>query len=186
MSATLDVLTVGYASERVAGTVCLLRDSGSVIVVDPGMVASRSLILDSLAALGVRTEDVTDVVISHHHPDHTINIALFGQARVHDFQATYVRDEWIDHDDELQLTPGIRLISTPGHTPQDITTLVTTAEGLVALTHLWWSAKGPAEDPYSADRAELAASRRRVLSLTPALIVPGHGAPFVPDAATPV
>ena len=39
-------------------------------------------------------EDVTDVVLSHHHPDHTVNIALFGEVPVHDFQAVYTRDEW--------------------------------------------------------------------------------------------
>lgn len=186
MSATLDILTVGYARDRVAGTVCLVRDGDAVIVVDPGMVASRDLILGPLAGLGVEPERVTDVVLSHHHPDHTVNIALFLNARVHDFQATYVDDQWLDHDDDHLLTPSVRLIATPGHTPQDLTTLVTTVDGLAALTHLWWSSDGPAEDPYSQDREQLAASRRRVLDLLPALIVPGHGTSFAPDKTTPV
>ena len=76
-----------------------------MIVVDPGMVSSRSKILEPLAALGVGVGDVTDVVISHHHPDHTVNIALFPSARVHDFQATYVDDQWIDHDDDFEVAP---------------------------------------------------------------------------------
>src|SRR3984957_11375407 len=86
-TARLDVLFVGYAEDRVAGTVSLIRDSDRVIVVDPGMVPSRSVILDPLAAFGVAPEDVTDVVLSHHHPDHTVNIALFGEVPVHDHQA---------------------------------------------------------------------------------------------------
>jgi glyoxylase-like metal-dependent hydrolase (beta-lactamase superfamily II) len=143
MTAQLDVLTIGYvgsAGDRVAGTVCLVRSGVAVIVVDPGMVSSRAKILDPLARLGVDVVDVTDVIISHHHPDHTVNIALFPAARVHDFQATYVDDEWIDHDDDFEVAPSVRLLATPGHTPQDVTTLVETAYGLVALTHLWWSA----------------------------------------------
>jgi glyoxylase-like metal-dependent hydrolase (beta-lactamase superfamily II) len=186
MTAILDVLSVGYADERVAGTVCLVRDGASIIVVDPGMVSTTAKILDPLRTLRVDQDDVTDVVISHHHPDHTINIALFPLARVHDFQATYVRDEWIDHDPDFDVSPSVRMIGTPGHTPQDVTTLVSTADGLVALTHLWWSASGPAEDPYAPDRGELAGSRRRVLDLAPILIVPGHGAPFAPDDSTPI
>lgn len=186
MSATLDVLTVGYARDRVAGTVCLVREGDAVIVVDPGMVASRDLILGPLAALGIDPAGVTDVVLSHHHPDHTVNIALFLNAQVHDFQATYRDDQWLEHDDDYLLTPSVRLIATPGHTPQDLTTLVGTGDGLAALTHLWWHCDGPADDPYSQDREELAASRRRVLDLSPALIVPGHGAPFVPATTTPI
>jgi glyoxylase-like metal-dependent hydrolase (beta-lactamase superfamily II) len=186
MVAILDVLTVGYAEQRVAGTVCLVRDGGAVIVVDPGMVSARSKILDPLRALGIDPDEVTDVVLSHHHPDHTVNIALFPRARVHDFQATYLDDQWIDHDADFDVSPSVRMIATPGHTPQDVTTLVSTEAGVVALTHLWWSATGPVDDPYSIDRAELAASRRRVLDLQPVQIVPGHGAPFTPDESTPI
>ena len=52
------------------------------------MVSGVAVILDPLAALGIAPGDVTDVVISHHHPDHTVNIALFPNADVHDVQAT--------------------------------------------------------------------------------------------------
>jgi glyoxylase-like metal-dependent hydrolase (beta-lactamase superfamily II) len=186
VAALLDVLTVGYAGDRVAGTVCLIRSGDAVIIVDPGMVSGRAKILDPLAALGVAPTDVTDIVISHHHPDHTVNIALFPSVRVHDFQATYLDDEWIDHDEEFEVAPSVRLVATPGHTPQDLTTLVETTGGLVALTHLWWSADGPADDPFAPDRSRLAASRRRILDLDPLRIVPGHGPAFRPDGSTPV
>ena len=62
------------------------------------MVARRALILDPLAALDVSPESVTHVFLSHHHPDHTINVALFPNAEVVDFWARYVADEWLDHD----------------------------------------------------------------------------------------
>src|SRR5215510_7536098 len=38
--AQLDVLTVGYVGDRVAGTVVAVRDGGLVAVIDPGMVAN--------------------------------------------------------------------------------------------------------------------------------------------------
>ena len=182
MTARVDVLVTGYANDRVASTVVLVRDGGAVIVVDPGMVADRSAILDPLRALGVMADEVTDVVLSHHHPDHTINAALFAGARVHDFWAVYENDEWTDRPaDGAQLAPSVRLMATPGHTRQDITTLVDTDEGLTACTHLWWSVEGPDDDPLAEDLDELRRSRARLLALGPDRIIPGHGAPFTPE-----
>src|SRR4051812_15722548 len=168
----------------VAGTVSLVRDGDRVIVVDPGMVPSRDAITGPMRALGVEPDDVTDVVISHHHPDHTVNVALFGEVPVHDFQAVYTRDQWEKRPaDGVALTPSVRLLATPGHTPQDLTVLVGTPDGVAALTHLWWIATGPEDDPYAPDAAQLGAQRRRVLDLAD-LVVPGHGAPFTPGATT--
>lgn len=183
MTALLDVLCAGYAADRVASTVVLVRDEGAVIVVDPGMVASRERILGPLAQLGVDPARVTDVVFSHHHPDHTLNAALFERARVHDFWAIYEGDVWTDRPaDGFQLSPSVTLMATPGHTAQDITTLVTTEDGLATCTHLWWSQEGPAIDPLAEDQELLEQSRARLLARTPALIVPGHGAPFAATA----
>jgi len=182
------VLTAGYAGDRVAGTVVAVRDGDLVAVIDPGMVASRSRILDPLHRLGLSPDQVTDVVFSHHHPDHTVNAALFS-ARVHDFQATYQDDEWIEREfagGVERLSDSVRLLLTPGHTPQDISTLVEVANGLVVCTHLWWTQDGPAEDPFAPDRETLRASRQAVLDLQPALIIPGHGPAFTPDRRTPL
>jgi len=182
MTADLHVLSAGYAHERVASSVVLVRDEGRAIVVDPGMVSDRGKILDPLRGLGIDPDEVGDVVFSHHHPDHTLNAALFPRARFHDFWAIYEADIWIDRPaDGFQLSPSVRLMATPGHTAQDITTLVETADGLVACTHLWWSEQGPAQDPRAEDQAALERSRAALLELSPALIVPGHGAPFRPD-----
>jgi glyoxylase-like metal-dependent hydrolase (beta-lactamase superfamily II) len=181
MTARLDVLCAGYAAERVASTVVLIRDEGAVIVVDPGMVASRRLILDPMAELGVDPAGVTDVVLSHHHPDHTLNAALFERARVHDFWAIYSGDTWTDRPaDGFELSASVRLMATPGHTAQDITTLASTGDGLIACTHLWWTREGPEVDPRAEDQDLLVRSRARLLDLAPALIVPGHGAAFAP------
>lgn len=188
--AEVHILTEGYVMEdedRVAGTVGFVRDGDALVVVDPGLVASPGAILDPLAALGVRPESVTDVVISHHHPDHTLKVALFPNARVHDHWAWYRDDRWIARDAEgYELSPGVRLLEVPGHTPQDIATVVDTDDGVVVFTHLWWTAEGPAEDPLASDPALIHVHRERVLAL-PGLvrIVPGHGPAFEPSPSTP-
>ena len=183
MTAELHVLSDGYASDRVASTVTLVRDGDRLIVVDPGMVADRRRILDPIAELGADPADVRDVVFSHHHPDHTLNAALFARARFHDFWAIYEDDTWTDRPaDGFEISPSVRLMATPGHSAQDITTLVDTADGLVACTHLWWTPDGPEVDPRAEDQAALERSREALLALDPVLIVPGHGPAFRPAA----
>jgi glyoxylase-like metal-dependent hydrolase (beta-lactamase superfamily II) len=189
-TAQVHVLHEGYArevddQERVAGTVTLIIDGEAVIIVDPGMVASRSDLLAALASRGVEPGAVTDVVFSHHHPDHTVNAALFLAARIHDHWAIYDGDLWTSRDAEgTQLSPSVHLIQTPGHTSEDISTLAATADGVHACTHAWWGAGGPAADPLATDPAALTVSRARILAVA-AVIIPGHGPAFVPDASTP-
>jgi glyoxylase-like metal-dependent hydrolase (beta-lactamase superfamily II) len=189
-SASVNVLHEGYVGrdgddERVAGTVTLILDGDAVIVVDPGMVASREALLTALAAHGPQAGDVTDVVFSHHHPDHTVNAALFPAARIHDHWAMYVGDRWVDRDaDGTQLGPSVRLLRTPGHTAEDISTVASTPVDVFACTHAWWGANGPADDPLGSDAAALHASRELLLSFA-SVIVPGHGAAFRPDPSTP-
>lgn len=178
MTATVDILHEGYArTDRVGSTVGLIRDGEVNIVVDPGMVSDRTRILGPLQAAGVSPAGVTDVVISHHHPDHTVNIALFPEARLHDHWAIYHGDHWIDRPaEDAVVSPNVTLIETPGHTPQDITTLVRTADGVVAFTHLWWF-EGMEGDRRATDLEELLTQRERVRTVAD-VIVPGHGPPF--------
>ncbi len=186
-SARVYVLHEGYVGldgddERVSGTVTLIIDGGTVIVVDPGMVADRGALLAALAAHGPRPEDVTDVVFSHHHPDHTVNAALFPNAKIHDHWAVYDGDRWLDRDAHgAVLAPSVRLLRTPGHTAQDISTIAATAEGVYACTHAWWFAAGPEEDPLATDPAALKASRSLLRGVA-SVIIPGHGAPFRPGS----
>jgi glyoxylase-like metal-dependent hydrolase (beta-lactamase superfamily II) len=188
--AQVDILFEGYLGRpdhRVASTVGLVRDGEAIVVVDPGLVPEPASILDPLMGHGIRAEAVTDVVFSHHHPDHTLNAALFPAARFHDHWAIYQGDLWTSRDAEgFQISSSVGLIRVPGHTGEDIATLVTTGDGLVVFTHAWWTAQVPVEDPQATDPAKLHASRARILALKPHLIVPGHGAPFQPGSATPI
>lgn len=182
-SAVAHVVQAGYIrndddGQHVGSTVGLVRDGDLVLVVDPGFVTSRRALLAAIGEAGTTPDEVTDVVISHHHPDHTVNIALFPNARVHDHWARYDGDLWNGRDAHgVELSPSVRLVRTPGHTEQDISTLVGTPGGVLAFTHAWWRSDGPVVDPYAPDAAVLEASRRLLLAIADT-IVPGHGPAF--------
>ena len=189
--ATIDVLHEGYArndgdTTHVGSTISLVRSGDLVAVVDPGMVTDRQVLLDALAEHDVGPTAVTDVVLSHHHPDHTVNTALFPRARIHDHWATYTGDVWDSRPAEgLHLADDVVLWETPGHTPQDISTMVTTDAGITACTVVWWHAAMEG-DPRATDLDALHRNRNRERVLSVATrIVPGHGPAFGVTDATP-
>jgi glyoxylase-like metal-dependent hydrolase (beta-lactamase superfamily II) len=189
-TAQVFVLHEGYVREeddadRVGSTVTLIVDGGRVIVVDPGMVSGRDALLGALAARGPDPAEVTDVVFSHHHPDHTVNAAMFPFAVIHDHWASYDGDRWIGREPgDFALTPSVRLIATPGHTAEDITTLAAGPDDVYACTHAWWGPGGPAVDPLGTDQAALHRSRAAILEVA-TVIIPGHGPAFRPTPQTP-
>ena len=176
---TVDLLHAGYTGERVASSVVLVRDGDALIVADPGMVRRRSLILDPLRELGVAPEAVTHVFLSHHHPDHTVNIALFPNAEVVDFWARYIDDQWLDMPgDGYHLSPNAELWLTPGHTAEDASLIVRADDGVYAMTHLWWREdRTPEVDPLGDDQAAIERGRSRVLGVAD-VVIPGHGGAF--------
>jgi hypothetical protein len=85
-----------------------IQSAHAIVVADPGIVRDRALILDPLRTAGVSPQDVTHIFISHHHPDHTVNITLFPNG-----------DLWHNHGDGYEMTPGVTVLRTPSHTEED-------------------------------------------------------------------
>lgn len=134
-SAVHHVLATGYTGSTgpgVAATISLVIDGDARIVFDPGMVSHRSVITDALGELGLKTDDITDVVLSHHHPDNVMNAGLFTSARVHDHKAIYDGHGWTTRDAEgHEFTPSLRLLETPG-------TATRTSPSSSAPPTAWW------------------------------------------------
>jgi glyoxylase-like metal-dependent hydrolase (beta-lactamase superfamily II) len=187
-TARVDVVLDGSLTSTgggVASTCTLVRDGDRTIVVDPGMATGAEAIVGALARFGVRPEDVTEVVLSHHHPDHTMYAGIFPMAAVHDHWAIYRGTDWEDSEcDGRVLSTSVQLARTPGHTAEDLVLIAGTPDGLVVTTHSWFHADSAAEDEDPENLEQLRESRRRILEVAD-LIVPGHGPAFKPSAATP-
>ncbi len=84
----VDVLVQGYPGKSVChgglgwSTIALLRGHGRVALVDAGAFGQRQPVIDRLAALGLTPGDVTDVLLTHSHWDHSVNWVMFPAAAV--------------------------------------------------------------------------------------------------------
>jgi glyoxylase-like metal-dependent hydrolase (beta-lactamase superfamily II) len=146
-------------------------DPNHTIIVDTGFDAEqaqkrgRALVRpvdEGLRAVGIAHAQVTDVVITHMHYDHSGNHHLFPKARMHlqDAEIRYctgrsmthaqlrapfeaedvvsmVRrvfdDRVVFHDGDAELAPGVSLHRVGGHTPGLQVIRVSTARGPVVL-----------------------------------------------------
>ena len=180
---TVELIHAGYTrGDHTGSSVSLVRDGDTILVADPGLVETHAKILDPLRERGISPGDVTHVFLSHHHPDHTLNAALFPKAWVIDFWARYRGDLWLDHPgDGWDVSEHVQLWLTPGHSEEDATLIVHADDAVYALTHLWWRQdRTPEIDPYAPDQAVLEAQRARVLAVAE-IVIPGHGEPFRVD-----
>jgi len=146
-----------YADARIDVFAYLVITASEVVLVDTGVGAGngyverkfaprRIPIADELGRFGVAPGDVTMIVNSHLHFDHCGNNGLF--ANVPAFIQTseldvarstpYTVRDWFDFpgarirpvDGDLEITDGVTLLSTPGHTPGHQAVLVETEKGL--------------------------------------------------------
>jgi glyoxylase-like metal-dependent hydrolase (beta-lactamase superfamily II) len=205
----IDVLVQGYPGKAVChgglgwSTITLLRSQQHTILIDVGSFGIRKHLAKHLGALGVRPADVTDVVLTHAHYDHSVNFVLFDRAKVwigademrwaaaqapgfDPLPELYV--DALDVDPRVrrvaagdEFLPGLHAIAAPGHTPGSLAFYLTANEVPVIFTGD--AAKNRAElisrkVDASADEAASEASIEAIWELwrrvPGTLLIPGH------------
>ena len=129
----------------------LLDDGIRRVLVDAGQPAYIPLIHDGLARLGLTTDDVTDVLLTHMHWDHVANFTMFAHARtwVGEKELAWAAEQPAGtkfipdlHVQELlrrgdavgrisageEFLPGIHAVASPGHTPHHLAFFTERAE----------------------------------------------------------
>lgn len=157
-------------------TTTLIKSDDMIILSDPGVLESQQFLIDALSNENLTLNDVTHVFITHSHMDHYRNLGMFAKAKAIDYWGVW-DGATIDEYPE-QFSKDIKIIKTPGHSIDGLTMLVQTNNGIIAIVgDLWWSYRGPENDPYAIDMTKLKESRQKILGLADQ-IVPGHGKMF--------
>jgi len=172
----------------------IVRRGEEVGLVDTLMQPDNiGLIEDALSKASAAFSDLRYVVITHHHPDHSGNLADIArrapQARIvsgaHDAQtihrATGVAPEPVENGDTLL---GLDVIETPGHTPGHIS-LFHAASSTMFLGDLAENSGQLRPPParFTEDTAQYERTLRSVAELNFDNALPSHGDPLLQHAS---
>ena len=181
----INILVEGFADEanladhriaRYRPNIVLVRVDDAIIIIDPGSVERQGDIVKALAKHGVSVHDITHVIHTHHHLDHTRNSGMFPNVPVIDAWATWNGVIYTTNPPELP--QDIRIEKTPGHTYDSLTVFVNIEEGIVAICGdlMWWEGDTQS-DIYADDITVLKKNREKVLAYAD-FVIPGHGPKF--------
>lgn len=181
----------------------LLDDGERRVLIDAGQPAYIPLIHTGLERLGLTTDDVTDVLITHLHWDHVANFTMFRNA------TTWVGEQelaWASqlpsgtpfipdlHVHELlrrtdgvertapgrEILPGIHTIGSPGHTPHHLAFHVERPQGQLlfagdAVKNVHELTTLQADSSLDSEASTATIDRlRSLLTDTGGTLVPGH------------
>jgi N-acyl homoserine lactone hydrolase len=169
-------------------------------LVDPGLIMQGAPVIGALAELGVKPEEVKDVILTHLHFDHAEGMAAWPMRRTYvhklETEAPYAQvvagqlenaNLEVLEGEEGEIEQGLRWIRTPGHSDGLITLLIDTDDGLVAIAS---DCVGPLPEyfdemdlpeDFGPERDELLEQWRRIRDLEPHMVIPGHNPPVVLD-----
>jgi len=212
----IDILVQGFPGKSVChgglgwSTVVLLRREGRVALVDAGTFSMRKLVIDGLARHGLKPTDVTDLLLTHSHWDHSVNWTLFRHARIvlgrvemdwalkQPWGETAVPELYVERLDTWptlervgdgdEVLPGMTAHIAPGHTPGCLVYVLQGRERNVVFTGD--AAKNRAElVSRNTDMTYDAAVSRATIEMIwghwrgkpGSLLVPGHDLPMTED-----
>jgi glyoxylase-like metal-dependent hydrolase (beta-lactamase superfamily II) len=160
----------------------LLPHATGVTLIDTGLDQSVPLITEKLAEIGGDWSDVTDVILTHHHPDHTGGLAGViarapGAALWAGSGDTFPVAVKAAEDGET--IRGLRVIATPGHTAGHLS-LLATDDDVLLIGDLAGNRNGQlsrAPQAFTADPADAERSLHKVNLLDFTHLHPSHGGP---------
>ncbi|CAD5119854.1 DgyrCDS8438 [Dimorphilus gyrociliatus] len=170
-------------------TITLIKGEFNVLV-DPGGYWDQEVLVKGLKENDLDPADIDYVICSHGHSDHIGNLHLFPKAiKIISNDVSrgnvYFKDNPLKKGEDYVVDENLRIISTPGHTCNDISVLVETKEyGKVIVAGDIFECEEDIENPSlwmencempSTDKQE---ESRRAITKMANYIVPGHGAMF--------
>jgi N-acyl homoserine lactone hydrolase len=220
-SFSVDILVTGFPGKTVChgglgwSTVALVRGDDRVILIDAGNFGMRKLIASRLEAHGLTPDDVTDLILTHAHYDHSMNWPMFSRSRImigqqelewavaqpnghHHVPEFYVRELANSpqlHGVEIaeEVLPGLTAYAGPGHTPGHLVYVLN--GGTRDVIFSGDAAKNRAEMlSLTADMTMNAGDSRRTMERIwdlwrkkpGSILVPGHDVPMRLDNDEPV
>jgi glyoxylase-like metal-dependent hydrolase (beta-lactamase superfamily II) len=180
----------------------VLIRSDKNILVDPGNFHTGfyGLLKLRLQEFGLKPKDIDIVVNTHSHHDHTQSNFLFRGRRLIiareelEFAKTLYWPEYVESffrvlevefaEDGQMLAEGVKILTTPGHTPGSISVVVESGEdriiivGDTAMTQEEYLHRRLSHWYSEEQVQQINSALDRISELKPTLVIPGHDAPI--------
>jgi glyoxylase-like metal-dependent hydrolase (beta-lactamase superfamily II) len=84
----IDIVVQGFPGKSVCNgglgwsTVVLLRAHGRIALIDTGGFSMRTMLIKRFTERGLKPVDITDLLLTHSHHDHSVNWPMFTKARI--------------------------------------------------------------------------------------------------------
>ena len=210
----IDIVVQGFPGKSVChgglgwSSVVLLRAHGRLALIDTGNMSMRTMLIKRFAERGLKPADITDLLLTHSHHDHSANWTMFPKARSvigADELAWSLTVPWGEtpvpelYMRELngwptvhkaaegeEIFPGITAHLAPGHTPGHLVFVMHAPERDVifcgdAAKNRAELVSGKTDMTYDADvsRASIDAIWAMWRKQPGNIVVPGHDVPMV-------
>ena len=198
----IDIVVQGFPGKSVChgglgwSSVVLVRAHGRILLVDTGGFSMRTMLIKRFAERGLKPADITDLLLTHSHHDHSVNWTMFPNARIvigagelawslkvpwgeTPVPELYMRElkTWPTLHTAVEgeeVFPGITAHLAPGHTPGHLVFVLNAPERDVIFA-------GDAAISKASIDAIWALWRRRPGNI----VVPGHDVPMVLENGNP-
>lgn len=153
----------------------LVPHATGLVLVDTALPGSADAIGAAIEGLGATWADVTDIVLSHDHPDH---VGGLDEATARTGDATVWGNAPLAAHrlEEGANVRGLRVLQTPGHTAGHVSLLH--ESGALLVGDIVGNQNGAlvrAPAAFTADTAEAERSLRRVAAIPAVRVLPAHG-----------
>lgn len=181
---TGSLLREGLILKDARSSVTLIDAGDKKIIVDTGFLGEEGIILDALAARNLAPENIDFVVNTHLHLDHCGCNLLFRMSVFFADRRECPPIMFRDAKDGAELVPGVKFLSTPGHTYGSTSVVVQADGGKYAIV----GDAIPTQDNYrgmsppliNIDEKLAMESMKRILKVAD-FVIPGHDAMFKVD-----
>ncbi|CAH0405477.1 unnamed protein product [Chilo suppressalis] len=188
----LFVLFNGYSKmssdkEMLANCSCSLIIGQHNIIVDTMTAWDSDKIIKALQFHNILPNMINYVISTHGHSDHIGNNNLFLHAKhIVGFSISYKERYFLhafDQGERYSINESVEVLPTPGHTLSDVTVLVKTNEGTVAVAGDLFENSEDIETPSiwksaGSENPILQRKNRLAVAEIADWIVPGHGSKF--------
>ncbi|CAG9796722.1 unnamed protein product [Diatraea saccharalis] len=188
----LFVLFNGYSKlcndkEMLANCSCSLILGDHNIIVDTMTAWDSDKIITALAGYNILPDMIHYVISTHGHSDHIGNNNLFLKAKhIVGYSVSYKEKYFLhpfESGEKYYINENVEVLPTPGHTLSDVTVLVKTKEGTVAVAGDLFENSEDIENPTiwmsaGSENPALQRKNRAAVAEIAHWIVPGHGPKF--------